>query len=138
MTEAKIHVGHVPVYDFSYLTQLINTLGRRMNTMMINSLWMHMEKRQYRAIKETIQASFTESSFPIATFRKSDDEEKVHCATDRKNILKSIHHFLTKQVVWAVSGAPDASLRKPNPQNYKKNISIMQNIIVLAELSYRN
>jgi hypothetical protein len=95
-----------------------------MNTMMINSLWMHMEKRQYRAIKESIQAAFTESSLPLATFRKSDDEEKVHCVTDRKTILKSIHHFLTKQVVCAVSGAPDASLRKPNPKNYKKHISI--------------
>jgi hypothetical protein len=66
----------------------------------------------------------------MATFRKSDDEEKVHCATDRKTILKSIHHFMTKQVAWAVSGAPDTSLRKPNFKNYKKNISIMQNIIV--------
>jgi hypothetical protein len=26
--------------------------------MMINSLWMHMEKRQYRTIKESIQAAF--------------------------------------------------------------------------------
>jgi hypothetical protein len=56
--ESKIQVGHVPVYDFSYLSQLINTLGRRMNTMIINSLWMHMEKRQYRTIKESIQAAF--------------------------------------------------------------------------------
>jgi cytidine deaminase len=90
MTEAKIHVGHVPVYDFSYLTQLINTLGRRMNTMMINSLWMHMEKRQYRAIKETIQASFTESSFPIATFRKSDDEDIIVPQTEKISSRASI------------------------------------------------
>ena len=62
MTEAKILVGHVPVYDFSYLKELINTLHRRMNTMFINSLWMHMEKRQFRAI----QPAFIESSLPPA------------------------------------------------------------------------
>jgi hypothetical protein len=129
MTEAKSQVGHVPVYDFSYLSQLINTLGRRMNTMMINSLWMHMEKRQYRAIKESIQAAFPESSLPHETFRKSDDKEQFHCATDRKTILKSIHHFMTKQVVWAVSGAPVTSSRKPNPNNYKKNNAVLQTII---------
>ena len=119
MTEAKIHVGHVPMYDFSYLSQLINTLGRRMNTMMINSLWMHMEKRQYRAIKDSILSTFPESSLPPGTFRKSDEKEQFHCATERKSILKSIHHFMTKQVVWAVSGAPVTSSRKPNPNNYK-------------------
>jgi hypothetical protein len=43
MAEAKNHVGQVPAYDFSYLTQIINSLGRRMKTMMINRLWMHME-----------------------------------------------------------------------------------------------
>jgi hypothetical protein len=88
MTEAKIQVGHVPVYDFSYLTQLINTLGRRMNTMMINSLWMHMEKRQYRSIKESIQAAFPQSSLPPAAFRQSDDETK---ATDKKTMHPSLH-----------------------------------------------
>jgi hypothetical protein len=100
-----------------------------MNTMMINSLWMHMEKRQYRAIKESIQSAFPESSLPLATFRKLDAKDTFHCATDRKTILKSIHHFMTKQVVWAVSGAPATSLRKPNPNNYKKNIAfrVMQN-----------
>ena len=130
MMEAKLHVGHVPMYDFSYLQELINTLGRRMKTMMINSLWMHMEKRQYNAIKESIQAAFPESSLPPATFRKSEDEEDLHCASDRKTILKSIHHFMTKQVVWAVSGAPDASLRKPNPNKYKNHRALMKNIIV--------
>jgi predicted RNA-binding protein YlxR (DUF448 family) len=129
MTEAKLQVGHVPGYDFSYLLELINTLGRRMKTMMVNSLWMHMEKRQYRAIKESIQAAFPESSLPPSTFRMSDDEGKVHCVTDKKTILKSIHHFLTKQVVWAVSGAPATSSRKPNPNNYKRNIAMIQNII---------
>jgi hypothetical protein len=129
MTEAKSQVGHVPAYDFSYLTQLINTLGRRMNTMMINSLWMHMEKRQYRAIKESIQSAFPESVLPLGTFRKSGAKEQFHCTTDRKTILKSIHHFMTKQVIWAVSGAPVTSSRKPNPKNYKKNMAVMQNII---------
>jgi hypothetical protein len=129
MTEAKLHVGHVPGYDFSYLLELINTLGRRMKTMMVNSLWMHMEKRQYRTIKESIQAAFPESSLPPSTFRMSDDEGKVHCVTDKKKILKSIHHFLTKQVVWAVSGAPATSSRKPNPNNYKRNSAMIQNII---------
>jgi hypothetical protein len=118
MNEAKIQVGHVPMYDFSYLIQLINTLGRRMNTMMINSLWMHMEKRQYRAIKESIQAAFTESSLPMATFRKSDDEKKVHCATDRKTILKSIHH-LNKS--YGRSRAPLTLLcANPTPKTIRK------------------
>jgi hypothetical protein len=81
-------------YDFTYLGQLENQLGRRMHTMVMTSLCRHTNSRRFRAILTSIKATFP-------------------------TLNKSVSSFVTKQVMWTLSGAPESSYRKPNPLRYK-------------------
>lgn len=81
-------------YDFTYLGQLENQLGRRMHTMVMTSLCRHTNSRRFRAILTSIKATFP-------------------------TLNKSVSSFVTKQIMWTLSGAPESSYRKPNPLRYK-------------------
>jgi hypothetical protein len=62
--------------------------------MVMRSLCRHMNGRRTRAIRTSIM-----SVFPMLT--------------------KSVCSFVTKQVTWTLSGAPDTSRRRPNPSRHK-------------------
>ena len=94
LTDALQHVPPVSDYDFTYFTQLQNQLGRRMHTMVMTSLCRHTNSRRFRAILTSIKATFP-------------------------TLNKSVSSFVTKQVMWTLSGAPESSYRKPNPLLYK-------------------
>ena len=106
MQDANNLITTSPDYNFKYFGSLLNQLGRRMHTMMMNSLWMHMDKRMYRAIHVSIK-SF--NLFSEKTFTKKE--------------LKSVYSFMTKQVMWEVSCSPETSYRKPNPSKYSMSVA---------------
>jgi hypothetical protein len=91
---ARAHVPTMNTYDFSHYNQLVNQLGRRMHTVFMTSLCTHMHSRRSRAIRTSIG-----SMFPT--------------------ISKGIASFVTKHVLWATSGAPSTSFRRPVPSRYK-------------------
>jgi hypothetical protein len=94
LADARRHVPPVSDYNFSHFTQLINKLGRRMHTMVMTGLCTHMNSRRTRAVRTSIM-----STFPT--------------------LSKSVCSFVTKHVVWSISGAPDTSCRRPDPSRYK-------------------
>jgi hypothetical protein len=141
MKEAKKLVTVVPDYDFKHFGALINQLGRRMKTMTINSLWMHMDTRRYRAINTSLKSLFPWESLSVAMNPAPEEPEEPEepptekarlkqTKTNTKN-LKSTYHFMTKYVMWAVSGAPVTSDRKPNPNMYKKSrVEVLKTVVV--------
>jgi hypothetical protein len=116
MKEAQILVTKSPDYDFKHFGQLINQLGRRMHTMMINSLWMHMDARRYRAIHTSIKSLMC---FPEGSLTKK--------------MCKSVYNFMTKHVMWEISGAPETSFQKPNPSRYAASVFLGTTIIPLFQ-----
>ena len=73
-------------------SNLINTLAARYHTAFINNMWMHMEKRQRRAVSRAVFAHFPKST----------------CSDSYRN-------FLTNFVIWRISG----SAKGPETARYK-------------------
>ena len=94
LTDALQHVPPVSDYDFAHFGQLYNQLGRRMHTMIMTSLCRHFNSRRSRAIRLSVMAAF-----PL--------------------ISKSVCSFVTKQILWMLSGDPDTSCRRPDASRYK-------------------
>jgi hypothetical protein len=94
LTDALQHVPPVSDYDFTYFGQLQNQMGRRMHTMVMTNLCTHMKSRCYKAIRTSIMSLFPQ-------------------------LNKSVCSFVTKHVLWTLSGAPDTSCRRPDPLRYK-------------------
>ena len=82
LQDARRHVPPVADYEFSCFSQLINQLGRRMHTVMMTSLQTHMHSRRSRGIRTSLVAV---------------------CP----NLTKSVYSFVTRHVLWRLSGAPD-------------------------------
>jgi hypothetical protein len=93
LVDALQHVPPMSDYDFTYFGQLYNQLGKRMLTMVMTSLCRHMNSRRSRAIRISIMNMFPKLS-------------------------KSVCSFLTKQILWSLSGAPTTSCRRPDPSRY--------------------
>jgi hypothetical protein len=90
------YIQYVPPmldYDFTHFGQLYNQLGRRMYTMIMTSLSRHMSSRRSRTIQTSIVTAFP-------------------------NEPKSVCSFVTKHILWSLSGAPDTSCRRPDPSRY--------------------
>jgi hypothetical protein len=94
LVDALEHVPPMANYDFTYFGQLCNQLGRRMHTMIMTSLRRHTNSRRSRAIRTSILTAFP-------------------------NLPKSVCSFVTKHMLWSLSGAPDTSCRRPDPSRYK-------------------
>jgi hypothetical protein len=94
LKDAREHVPPMLDYDFSHLNQLVNQLGRRMHTVFMTDMCRHMLSRRTRAVQTAITAIFP----------------KLH---------KSVCSFVTKHVLWTISGAPETSCRRPDASRYK-------------------
>ncbi len=75
----------------------LNRLSRVFITQMMNNMWMHMEKRQKGAISNAV----------LEIYPKENGYDN------------SYRSFVTKYVIWKISGASDESRMKPNPNMYK-------------------
>jgi hypothetical protein len=84
LTDALQHVPPISDYDFTYFGQLYNQLGRRMHTMIMTSLCRHMNSRRSKAIRASVLEAFPKLS-------------------------KSVCSFVTKELLWRLSGAPVTS-----------------------------
>jgi hypothetical protein len=103
---ARHHVPAMSTYDFKYLTQTINQLGRRFHTMFMTSLQTHLQTRQKKNVYTFIQTLYPTHS-------------------------KSMNNYLVHHILWSISGASLSSFTYPIANKYKDHLLINKNANVL-------
>jgi len=93
-------------YDFKYLTETINQLGRRFHTMFMTSLQTHLQTRQKKNVYTFIQTLYPTHS-------------------------KSMNNYLINHILWPISGASLRSFTYPNANKYKDHLLISKNATIL-------